>query len=223
MCASLPANALLTRADRDDAEYLELATRYTAAITLGAQGGEAVVIHPLWILTTADHAKSLQQPDARVAFGSRTYRVQSVHVHPRARAGQPENLALVRLRDAVKDVTPAPLYRGSDEAGKGVVFVGHGRGQARGAINTVDRVSPLTLSVQIKQGDEASDLQGVLVPGEEGAPAFIETPEGIFAAGLYHGDVTVWNLFSRLSAFVPWVEAEMVGSERDTLKEQLER
>ena len=89
MCASLPAHALLTRADRDDAEYLELATRYTAAITLGARGGEAVVIHPLWILTTAEHARSLQQPDARVAFGSRTYRVQGVHVHPRARPGQP--------------------------------------------------------------------------------------------------------------------------------------
>jgi hypothetical protein len=135
----------------------------------------------------------------------------------------------------VTAIPATPLYRGNDEAGKGLVFVSHGAsgssgqagrkrdGQARAAINTVERISPRTLSVQIKSGDDASDLQGVLTPGEEGAPAVLETEAGIFAAGLYHGDVTVWNLFSRLSAFLPWVEATMVGSERDTLKEALER
>jgi hypothetical protein len=235
LCASWPAHALLTRPDREDAEYLELATRYPSAITLGASGAEGVLFHPLWILTTATNARALQGEGKSVSFASRSYRVQAVYAHPLAREGQPENVALIRLRDAVHAVAATPLYRGADEAGKGVVFVAHGPagrrgealrtrdGKARGAINTIERVSPLTLSVQIREGDEASDLQGVLIPGEEGAPAFIETPEGIFAAGLYHGDVTVWNLFSRLSAFLPWVEATMVGHERDALQEQLER
>jgi len=42
------------------------------------------------------------------------------------------------------------------------------------------------------------------------------------AAGMYYGDVTVWNLFSRLSAFVPWIDAVMVAAERDDQEKLLE-
>ena len=36
LALSLPASALLTRPDRDDAEYLELATKYESSVALGA-------------------------------------------------------------------------------------------------------------------------------------------------------------------------------------------
>lgn len=226
-CASLPAAALLIRPDRDEAEYLELASRYPSAIAV-ASGTEGVLINPRWILTTASGARALQgMPQPEVALGTRRYRIAKVHPHPEARDGQPENLALLQLADAVRGIEPVRIYREADEAGKALIFVSHGAsgkrgeagrvgdGRARAAINTVDRISPHTLSVRVKDGDEASDLQGVLTPGEEGAPAYIETAEGIRVAGLYHGDVTVWNMFSRLSAFLPWIEATMVGAERD--------
>ena len=56
----LPAGAILIRPDRDDAEYLELATRYPASIALPA-GGEGVLIAPRWVLTAAHRAKALQE------------------------------------------------------------------------------------------------------------------------------------------------------------------
>ena len=39
--AALPAAGLVIRADRDDAEYLELASRYTSSVPLSAPQGEA--------------------------------------------------------------------------------------------------------------------------------------------------------------------------------------
>ena len=36
-----PAGAILIRSDRDDAEYVELASKYASAVSLGAAGGEA--------------------------------------------------------------------------------------------------------------------------------------------------------------------------------------
>ena len=226
LAIALPAQALLIRADRDDAEYREMAERYPSALDLGPAGSGALIA-PQWILATATGAKSLAAKEPSVTIRGKTYAVASVHAHPKARAGQPENLALIRLKEAVRDVEPTKLYRKDDEAGLTMIYVGHGPtgkigaperrrdGHARAAVNTVDRLSPLTLSVMIKHNEEASDLQGVLVPGEEGAPTYIDGKEGIFLAGLYHGDVTVWNLFSRLSAFVPWIEATMLDSERE--------
>lgn len=218
MSCAFPAAALLTRADRDDAEYLELATRYPASLVLNASGAEGVLVAPRWVLTSARHARSL---GGRISVAGRSYAIDATFEHPDARPGAPSDLALVKLRDAVDAIEPAPLYRGSDEAGKGLVFVAHGAtgrigeaarrrdGRARAGINTVDRLSPLTLSLQVKGADEASDLQGVLAPGEEGAAAYIEVEGRPFVAGIYHGDVTVWNLFSRISAFTEWIDRTM--------------
>ena len=54
VCAvSLPAGAILIRADRDDAEYLELATKYAASVAIGPVDAEGVLIAPSWVLTSA--------------------------------------------------------------------------------------------------------------------------------------------------------------------------
>lgn len=222
---------MLTRPDRDDAEYLELASRYTSSIALSAPGSEAVLVAPRWLLTTASHAPEAGKP---LDIAGRAYDVVRVVAHPQARPGQPTDLALVELRAAVRGIEPTPVYRGGDEAGKGVVMVAHGAtgvfdkaerrrdGRARGAINTIDRLSPQTASVQIKELEEASDLQGVLAPGEEGAPAYIQTEDGLYVVGLYYGDVTVWNLFSRLSAFAGWIDGVMIAAEREAQEKLLE-
>jgi hypothetical protein len=207
---------VLIRPDRDDAEYLELASRYTASIVLTAPASEAVLVGPRWLLMPASRAPAVGKP---LEIAGRTHVVSRVVAHPEARPRTPTDLALVQLAADVEGVKPIPVYRGDDEAGKAVVFVAHGPtgvtgqparkpdGQGRGAINTIDRLSPLTASLLVKPLEDASDLQGVAVPGEEGAAAYLQNDEGLFVAGLYYGDVTAWNLFSRLSAFAGWIDS----------------
>ena len=229
-CSVFPAHALLIRPDRDDAEYRELATRYTAAVALPG-GGEAVLIAPSWLLTTAKRAQALP-PGARVKIGESAYAVKSVRVHPSFAGGAANDIALVQLRSGVpEEIEPLQLYRGNDEGGKGVVIVAHGPGgtigsaaraddaRARGAINTIDRIGERVFGIRVKPGDEASDLQGALTPAETGAPAIVETTQGLFLVGVATAIEGDWETYARASAYASWIESAML----DTAKREVEQ
>jgi hypothetical protein len=194
------AAALLTRTDRDDAEYLELASRYTSSVRLSAAGGEGVLIAPRWVLTSAERAKAV----ARLKIGSREYPIQSTHTE-----GQ-SGIALLFLRQAVQDVEPTPVYRERDEAGKALVITGHGGdGRKRAGINTVDTVTERALQVRIKQGDDASDLQGALTPAEIGAAAYVEVEREPFVAGIAVAVANGRETYARLSSLAEWIDQTM--------------
>lgn len=215
-CASWPASAVLIRPDRDDAEYLELASRYTASIVPIAPASEAVVVAPRWLLVPASRAPAAGKP---IEIAGKSNVVARVVPHPDAKPRTPTDLALVQLAEPVEGVKALPAYRRDDESGKPVVFVGHGATgvigkterredfRARGAINTIDAVTPQGLELRIKGLDDASDLQGALVPGEEGAAAWLETDDGLFLAGIYYGDGKDANRFARVSAFAGWIDS----------------
>src|SRR5690349_7367188 len=116
--AARHAAAVHTRPDRDDSEYLELASRYQAAVKLPAVIGEGVLIAPRWVLTSPAPALLLRAitPTPSITVGAREYEIDSIH--------SSEDLALVFLTEPVTDVAPASPYRESDEAGKGVAIVG---------------------------------------------------------------------------------------------------
>lgn len=250
--ASLPAAAILIRPDRDDAEYQELATKYPASVLLNAPDGEGVLIAPRWILTAAHMVKALEalKPLPRIPIGGRTYEIQSMHAHPDYSKGNPaSDIGLIYLKRAVgEDIEPVPLYKEKDEGGKTVIIVGHGYTgkigekplpkeqwdkKRRAAINTITRISPRTLAVMIKPPDEASDLQGAAAPGDSGGPALVETPDGVRVIGVgtatddtnangIVGDPGDWEIYVRVSFFVPWIEAVMVGVHRDELRNTLD-
>ncbi len=216
LVAFAPAHALLIRADRDDSEYLELASRYGAALRLASVEGEGVLIAPRWVLTAASVAARIRALQSlRVA--DRDVRIETVFSHPDA------SLALVFLRDAVDGVEPMPIYRENDENGKAIVIVAHGPTgvigdkaapakvdhRTRAAINTVDRVEARAFATRIKPADEASDLQGAVTATEVGHPAFIETRTGIFVAGVGLAPAGDWEPYLRVSAFADWIDATM--------------
>jgi hypothetical protein len=210
-CSVLPATALLTRPDRDDAEYLELASRYTSSIALGATAGEGVLLNRRWILTAAHRARPLRDASAgRLLIGRETHDVAAVFLHPEWKGGADNDIALVLLRKDVAGFDPTPIYRGDDESGKAVVIVGHGGGRKRAAINTVDRVTPLTLGLHVKPLDDASDLQGQATAAETGGPAYVESGGEILVAGILHGTDGGWETHARVSAFATWIEATML-------------
>jgi hypothetical protein len=224
--ASLPAAAIVMRPDRDDAEYLELASRYASAVALGSYG-EGALIAPRWILTSADVARAMREAKGslRLRIGGQDQGVQSVITPPAGSAG---DIALILLREPVTDVETTPIYRASDEHGKALVIAAHGAaarmgsdtvvrdGRKRAAINTVDRVDAGILAMKLKAPDDASDMQGAAGPGDEGAPAFIEANGRLLVAGIAQGPrggnvpkVGDWDVYTRVSASAAWIDDAM--------------
>ena len=229
--AAVPAAAILIRADRDDTEYLEMASKYASSVAIPVPGGgEGVLIAPRWVLTSAQVGSALRamKPMPALVFDGRPDDIEDVLVYPTWRAGTPSSdIALVYLRKDVRGVKASAVYKADDEGGQAVVIVGHGApdGKARAAINTVDRVSPKVLTLLVKKPDEASDLQGSLSPGDRGGPAYIQQKDDLFVAGIAIGpDASDGNaqLYTRVSAFVPWIDAALDKAAKQELREQLE-
>jgi hypothetical protein len=233
VCAvSLPAGAILIRADRDDAEYLELATKYAASVAIAPVDAEGVLIAPSWVLTSARVARALDGKK-NVTIDGKSYRLKSVHTHPTA------DIGLIFLgsgyRSGDLDFETARLYRATDEAGKTVVIVGHGANgkigsplpressdhKKRAAVNTIDRLGMREFDLGIKPADLASDLQGALGAGDFGGPAFVETSQGLLVAGIATSANGEWQTYVRVSTFVPWIEDTMVDAVRRDLDELL--
>jgi hypothetical protein len=215
-CCALPAAALLTRADRADAEYLELATSHDSCVRL-ATAGEGVLIAPRWVLTAASVARALQamHPLPALMIGGQSHAIASVHAHP-------EHLGLVLLEEPVRDVAPAAIHRDEAGLGRGVVVAGHGptgamggpariaAGRRRAAINTVERVEEHAFELEIKAGDARSDLQGALTGEEIGAPAYVRAGEATSVAGILTATDGRRERFVRLSARARWIDETML-------------
>ena len=211
LCATPAAHALQTRPDRDDAEYVELASRYRSAVKLPS--GEGVLIAPRWVLTAPAVASGLKAAESRIPISGRDHEIESIVTYT--------DLALVLLKEAARDAEPTPVYRQSDESGKGVTIVGHGPagaiggapkvdGKARAALNTIDGVTSGTLQVGIKSGDDASDLQGALTPAEIGAPAYLVNDDGrTYLVGIARAIDGKVEIYTRVSARVGWIESAM--------------
>jgi len=229
---SLPAAAILIRPDRDDAEYLELATKYEASVAIGPVDAEGVVIAPSWVLTSARVAKELQGKKS-VTLDGKTHGLKAVLPHPTA------DIALLFLGSGYRgalDFEPARLYRETDEARKTVVVVGHGANgkigaplpreksdhKKRAAVNTIDRLGNREFDLGIKPADQASDLQGALGAGDFGGPAFVETKDGMLVAGIASSAQGEWQTYVRVSTFVKWIEATMEDAARRDLNDLLD-
>lgn len=240
LCA-VPASGILIRPDRDDAEYLEMATKYRSFVSLGVPDGGGVLINARWVLTAAHMAKVVEEKKGhRIRIGGGEYAVERVVVHPDWKKGGHSDIGLLLLRDPVRDVDPTPVYTAQDEAGKTVIIVGSGYGgrigdkpakenwdrKTRAAVNTVDKLGPRTLFLQIKDKDNASDLQGAAAPGDSGGPAFVNTPEGLRVIGIGYatddtnangivGDIGDWEIYARASAYADWILKTMLDVARE--------
>ena len=180
-----------------------------------------------------------------IVFDGKKYDIEEIYIYPTWRPGTPSSdLALVWLKKAVRGVHGVKIYKRDDEGGRAVVIVGHGEtgkigdksmkldGKQRGAINTVDRVSPKTFQLLIKKSEEASDLQGALGPADRGGPAYIQEKDELFVAGIavWSKDANENNVvdvgdaqtYVRVSAFAPWIEEILLKGAKAELRDYLD-
>jgi len=212
---ALPAAAILIRPDRDDSEYLELATHYSSSVRLKEPAGEGVLVAARWILTTAASARKLQESKVkRIAVGSSEGEIVKIELH--------EGLGLIALKSDVKGVPFTPVYRGGGEGGQTVIVASRGAtgkigssgtssdGKARASINTIENVTTSSFQMRIKPAADASDLQGALAPSDLGAAAYLRTSAGMMVAGLALSTDGTVETYARLSAYSNWIDAAML-------------
>ena len=221
-------SAIVIRHDVSDDRYRAMAARFPAVGHFG-RAGTGTLVAPSWVLTAAHVASRLRS--ATFTLGERPYAIQNVTLHPDWKAMGPHDIALVRLAAPVADVPPLTLYERDDEAGREVVFVGHGGtgngvqgvrrdedGLKRAATNRVDRVDADWLFFTFDPPESASELEGISGPGDSGGPALIQL-DGVYRVA----GVSVWGKpgargrgtygaqegYTRVSAHVRWLADTM--------------
>lgn len=229
-----PAHSIVIRHDVDDSRYQELATPYSSSLAY-ADGCALTLIDPEWLLTAAHcMAGDGALPFDVVHMGSH-YRVNKVFVHPEFDPAndEPNDVALVQLRDAIQDGRPASLYTESDETGQQVVFVGRGatgNGEQglqraddieRAATNTVIEATAEHLVFRFDPPDTATPLEGISGPGDSGGPAFIEREGQRYVAGISgfqdrngfeQARYKVLEYYSRVSMNVDWIRSVLADA-----------
>lgn len=234
------AHSIVRRDDLSEAPFLELGLAYPALAHLnlststGAGDGEGCLIAPKWILTAA-HVGVEIEPGHLVTVGGLEYPVESVIIHPEWDDG-PHDLALVLLARPVEGVSPATLYRASDEVDAVVALVGYGDfgtgltgpldndGRVRGATNRIDIASEAWLKFAFDPPGDArtTPLEGVSGPGDSGGPAFllgvdtqiligVSSGQSTRATGGQPGRYGVVEYYVRVSRYVEWID-ETIGS-----------
>lgn len=137
---SLATNAVVKRHDIAPENYvLDVTPEYLIDMPYEGHG---VLIKSQWILTVA-HTIFYDYVGKNLAIGSKTYEIESVHVHPGYSIADQEllkgdltplmnflksrsDIALIKLTSAVPHIRPINIYTGKDEKGKIITVYGKG-------------------------------------------------------------------------------------------------
>lgn len=225
--------AIVIRHDKDDRAYRALAEQFPGVARIG-RAGAGVLVAPQWVATAAHVGMGFRR-SLGVTIGTQRFEVADVVPHPEWKeigGPAPADLALIRLSTPVTGISPVGLFRGDNEAGMQVVFVGPGGtglgttgvtgedGIMRAATNIVDRADQQWLYFDFDDPASATELEGISGPGDSGGPALVR-PGGT-GAWLLAG-VSVWGRpgpngrgtygaqegYTRVSRYAAWMESVM--------------
>jgi hypothetical protein len=149
------------------------------------------------------------------------------------------DVALIRLKDSVKHLTPIALYEQKNEVGKQISVFGKGatgdgesgmifdtkhQKDLRYCNNTLNAANDKWLSYTFNSGDEALPLEGIHGSGDSGGASVIYIERTPFLVGLsswqWQGDksefapmlygTTAYQV--RISSYIPWINEVISGS-----------
>ncbi|HYV90556.1 MAG TPA: trypsin-like serine protease [Chitinophagales bacterium] len=218
----------------EEAKYIELGKKYHSLCHFPM--GEGVLIDSDWVLTAGNVGNDLKKdlhdgfkPKATIEAGD--YEIESVTVHPDFNPTG-NDIALVKLKTPVINVTPAKLYTQNSESGKLITIVGlkdagdgisgpaHWDKIIRGVTNKVDGADDqwLWLDFDGPGSPGGTDMEGISEPGEKGGPAYIDEGNTHYVAGISShqddnghkkGTYGVIEYYTRVSSYAAWIQDVM--------------
>ncbi|MGY0798540.1 S1 family peptidase [Lysobacter sp. A286] len=222
LLASFGADAVVIRDDVPDLQYRMAASEFPALADLPGEG-HGVLIAPEWIITAA-HAVSWQHSVDVVVVGGTPRAVSRVVIHPGYKkapqamidaamksgdwAGffdfivSSDDIALIQLAEAVRDVTPARIYNGSalgqvvrimgrgatGTGSKGHPLHGPNRTDLRHGYNEVSISDGRWIGYTFDKPPNALPLEATTGSGDSGGPILVAVDNEWHVAG-----ITAWK------------------------------
>jgi CubicO group peptidase (beta-lactamase class C family) len=228
---------IIIRHDRNDADYRKLGERYRDAC-VDVAGASGTLVAPRWVLAAAHTLDKLIPGRSAYAstvlpkatVGGRDYVIDKIVQHPNWKnPGTSNDIVLVRLAEPVRGIKPTRLYRGKDEVGKVVTFVGRGttgngrdgaKGKdmiLRGANDRVETADEkwITFIFDAPDSPNVLPLEGTGGAGDSGGPALIEKDGHLYTLGVAShsrsadGPDDVYgtkNYYTRVSSYADWID-----------------
>ena len=240
LTVSCAGHAIIIRHDVADSDYTGHAKNDKSTVSFyGLYKGKDVVlgtgsiITEQWVVTAA-HVANVLQVNGNVEFQNTLYHIEKVIRHPLWKDQQfPNDIALVKLRSAVKNAHIARLGTAQNEVGAMATFVGrgdYGNGVAgitgadqklRAANNVVTSVQEQWLQFVFDQGESALPLEGISGPGDSGGPAYLYLADTVCLIGVsswQNAEATAWQEakygvvehYSRISYFHSWIQQTLL-------------
>ncbi|MBX7172433.1 MAG: trypsin-like serine protease [Pyrinomonadaceae bacterium] len=241
--------SIVIRHDRDDVKYLALGAKYPQSGFFQERVG-CTLIAPNWAITAA-HTVENSPPFTNyfVMFGGKRYEVEKIITHPariKDTVDSSADIALLKLKEPVKDIAPALLYDKQDEAGKPIVLVGYGKtgtgltgetsekGKRRGATNEIDGTLENSLILTFDAPPFGTDLEGIGGSGDSGSPAFHEENGKLYLIGINSfnsgnskaatvGKYLTFDGYARVSTRRKWILENIKNDPPNSLWSELQK
>lgn len=216
---SFGAHAIVIRDDVDDSKYRVSAYEFPALVDMPGEG-HGVLIAPRWVITAA-HAITWQSEIKQVTVNGKARDVERLVIHAGYKMPPQEllehalatwdwtlfsvmlsssdDIALIKLAQAVTDVSPAAFHKGDDEFQAIVQIIGKGakgtgatgydfndphRTELRRAYNKITSAHGRWFCYVFDKPAEALALEGGSGNGDSGGPVLIQAKGTWQLAGL---------------------------------------
>ncbi|MGB1042225.1 MAG: trypsin-like serine protease [Tenacibaculum sp.] len=237
---------MLTRHDKDDAEFIKLAEKFEKYIChLNLPDCEGTIIADQWAISAAHCVEAIAKKfnNGRkhfVIINDVEIEVDKVILYKEWDEKRAD-IALLHLKSKPNNTLKAKLYIENDEVDKLIYMLGRGDkgngligvngndGKQRGATNRIETATKNWITWTFDHPDTKTkyltEYEGISGPGDSGGPAFIIKNDTVYLAGVSawqdtkggeEGLYGVVEHYTRVSQYIQWINDEITGNNNNS-------